>query len=186
MAGRKRAFNPPARRDRRQRIEDEAARAKLAMGDGQSPRSQSPAAPQCHVEVEHTGAPALSPAAAEFALDGLQADEHVRRLELAFDQRDGIGEIAAGSAVGRVEDDRGSIEQPEILVEPGNRGLDHPGGTAVPAVRAVRPDRNGVEIWACGQLTPFGLSLSKPCPFLPVLRTRTVLRQAQDERYGGA
>src|SRR6185369_11426013 len=136
----------PVRRDGRERIEDEAALAELAMGNGQPPRSPLAPAPQCHVEVEHPWTPALSAAAAEFALHALQAAEPGGRLELAFDERNGVREIAAGSAVGRVEDDRRGIEQPEILVEPGDRGLDHGGGAAMPAVRAVRPNRDGVEM----------------------------------------
>src|SRR6185369_9084050 len=136
----------PVRRDGRERIEDEAALAELAMGNGQPPRSPLAAAPQCHVEVEHPWTPALSAAAAEFALHALQAAEHGGRFELAFDERNGVREIATGSAVGRVEDDGRGIEQPEILIEPGDRGLDHAGGAAVPAMRPVRPDRDGVEM----------------------------------------
>ena len=64
-------------------------------------------------------------AAAELALQRLQPAQHLRRLYFAFDQRNAIGEIPSGAAMSRIEDDRRSVEQPELLVEPGDRGLDH-------------------------------------------------------------
>jgi hypothetical protein len=50
----------------------------------------------------------------------------------------------------------------------------------VPSVRTVGPDRDGVEVLS--QTTTVALSLSKGCLSSIALRTRTVLRQAQDNR----
>ena len=67
-----------------------------------SPRErQLPPLHSDDVEVEHAAAPAPAAAAAELALDRLQRGQHFRRVELAFDQRDRIGEVAAGAADGR-------------------------------------------------------------------------------------
>ena len=57
-----------------------------------------------------------------------------------------IGEVAAGPAVGGIEDDRRCVEQAEIAVQPGDRRLDDAGGPAVAAVRPVRSDRNRIEV----------------------------------------
>src|SRR5436305_11402457 len=93
MADAERA-DAPARRNRRERLEDEAAAGELRVGDRQPPRTEAAAAPQRNVEVEHARAPAAPSAAAEFALERLEAGEHVCRFSLALDQRHGIGEIA--------------------------------------------------------------------------------------------
>src|SRR5689334_17601031 len=97
------ARNPPAGGDGGERLQDEAAPAELRMRDCQSGRAPFAAAPQNEVKVEHPRSPALAAAPAELALDGLEAPQHRDRRLAAFDQRDGIGEIAAGAAVGRVE-----------------------------------------------------------------------------------
>ena len=57
--------------------------------------------------------------------DRFDCRQHGLRLEAAFHQGDGVGEIPAGSADRRIEDDGRGIEQPELLIEPGNRGFDN-------------------------------------------------------------
>ena len=89
------------------------------------------------------GAPALAAAAAELALDALEPAQHLGRLEIAFDQRDRIGEIASRAGHGRVEDDRRGVEQAELLIEPRDRGLDDLGG------RPKRP---------CGRFEPIAMA----------------------------
>src|SRR4051812_34199565 len=88
----------------------------------------------------------LAGAAAEAALYRLEASQHLGRIEIAFDQRDGVGEIPPGAAVRGVEHDGGSVEQPELLVEPRDRCFDHARGTTETAVPTVRPNRDCVEL----------------------------------------
>src|SRR5690242_17319367 len=104
------ASDAPIGSDGRERPEHEAASGELRMGDGERPRAELAAAPQHDVEVKHARPPAAAAAAAEFAFDGLEAAKHLGWVEVAFDQRDGIGEVAAGAAMGGVEDDWGSVE----------------------------------------------------------------------------
>jgi len=162
-----RPMDPPAGGDRGERLQHEGALAELPVGDGQAARTERPAAPQDQVEIEHTRPPAASAATAEGALDGFEAGQHGGGLGIAFDQRHGIGEISAGATVGGVEHDRRRIEQAEVLVQPGDRGLDHAGGAAVTAVGTIGAECDGIEV-----------------THHAALGTRTVLRQAQDERYG--
>src|SRR6476659_2754732 len=107
------------------------------MRNAQEPRLVFPAAPQDDVEVEHSRTPATAATAAEILFQRLQPREQRRWPKIAFDQRDRIGEIAAGSAMRWIQDDRRGVEQAELLVEPGDRGLDHARRAAVAAVRAV-------------------------------------------------
>jgi len=64
------------------------------------------AAPGHDVEIENAGAPAPTGAPTELAFDGLEVTKHLRRLELAFDECDGICEVASRSSRGSVEEDR--------------------------------------------------------------------------------
>ena len=146
-------IHSPAWRDRGQRLEHERAPGELGVGDGQAARAESPAAPQDEVEVEHAWAPAPPPAATEGAFDRFEARQHLGWFGIAFDQRRGIGEIAAGAAMRRVEDDRRGVEQAEVFVQLGDRGLDHAGRAPVAAVGPVGSDRDGVEVRAFGQST---------------------------------
>ena len=136
----------PAWSDRAQRLEDEAALGKLSVRDGQATRPEPTAAPQDDIQVENARTPAAAAAATELALERLQLFEDRRRLEPALDQGDGIGKVAAGAAMRRIEDDRGRVEQAELLIQPSDRGFDHAGGTAKAAVGAVRSDGDRVEI----------------------------------------
>ena len=95
-----------ARRDGAQRLEHEAAVSKFRMGNCQPPRAELPAAPEYQVEIEYPRTPAAAPAAAELALQCLEAMKQPRRVEISFDERNRVREIAAGAADGRVEDDR--------------------------------------------------------------------------------
>ena len=102
VASRQRRLKAPRRSDRRKRLDDEGAIGCRGMRDGEGSRAPSTSAPVDDVEIEHTRRPSAAAASAEFALDGLERPEHLGRIEIAFDERDGIGEIAAGSALGAV------------------------------------------------------------------------------------
>src|SRR5438445_13134618 len=84
----------PAGRNCRERLEDEASAGELPVGNGQPARAELAAAPQHDVEVEDARTPSTTGTAAEFALERLEPGEHVRRVDPAFNQRDGIGEVA--------------------------------------------------------------------------------------------
>jgi len=103
--------DPPPRRDHRERLQDEASLRELRMGNGQSPRTELAAAPQDDIQVKDARAPAAAGPASEFALEGLEPSQHLGRIKLALDQRNGIGKVAARPAVSSVEDDRRRIEQ---------------------------------------------------------------------------
>jgi hypothetical protein len=105
VAHRQRAVDAPVGCDRRQGGEDEASLLQLRVRDRQPPRAKFSPAPQNEVEVEDPRPPALPRPAAERAFDRLEPAQHRRRLEPAFDQRHGVGEIAAGAALCGVEDD---------------------------------------------------------------------------------
>ena len=150
MAGGEAAADAPTRSDRAQRTKHEAAAGERRVRDGEAARTPFAAAPQNNVEVEHARAPAAAAPAPEIALDRLETRQHLGRFRVAFDQRDGIGEIAARTAVRGIEDDRRGVEQPKLLVKPGDRRFDHMRRTAMAAVRPVRPDRDGVGV-RCGQ-----------------------------------
>ena len=62
---------------------------------------------------------------------------HVRRDEIAFDDGNRVGEVAAGSALGAVEDDRRGVEQAEVAIEPRDCRFHHLRRAAVPAMRAI-------------------------------------------------
>lgn len=140
-----RAPDAPPWSDRGQRLEDEAALFQLGVRNHQSARSEPAAAPQDDVEIEHTRAPAPAGPAAEFTLDAFELGEHLGRTEAAFDQRNRVREVAAGSAARRIEDDRRGIEEVEFFVQPNDRGLDHGPWKAVAAVRPVGADRDRVK-----------------------------------------
>ena len=127
----------PVRRDHAERLKNKAARRKVRVRNAQPTRVESPAAPQHDVEIKHSRAPATTTTAAEFPLETFKARKHQRRFEIAFHQRHGIGEIPAGAAVCRVEDNRRCIEQSKLLVEAGDRRLHHARRAAISAVRAV-------------------------------------------------
>ena len=146
VAGRERAVDAPAGRDAGEGLKDEAAPCELSVRDGETARAKLPTAPQCNVEVEHTRAPAQARSAAEGALDVLEALKHLGRPKVAFDQGYGVGEVAAGTPVRGVQNDRRGIEKAELLVEPGDRRLHDTRWTAVTAVRAVGADRDGVQV----------------------------------------
>ena len=146
MASGEAAADAPARSDRGERLKDEFPPLELRMGDSQAARAETTAAPEHEVEVEHARAPAPPGAPAELALDFLQAMKQCCRPGVALDQRDGIGEVATGAPVRRIEHDWRSVEQSEHLVEAGDRGLDNARGAAVPAVGAVGADRDRIEM----------------------------------------
>ncbi len=116
------------------------------MGDSESRGANRPAAPCQYVEVQHPRAPAAARPTPEVLLDGLEGGEKRHRLERAFDQRDGIGEIATRAALGGVEQDRRGIVQAEFPIQPRDCCPDHLRGPAVVAVRSIGPERDGVEV----------------------------------------
>jgi len=180
MADGEGAAHAPAGGNRGEWLKHETAIYDLRMGDRQPARAPIAAAPQDDVEVEYTRAPAATAPAAEIALDRFQAAKHFGRVEIAFDEGHGIGEIAAGAPMGCVKDDRRGVEQAELLIEPGNGGFHHLRRAAEAAVRPVGADADGVEVLS--QTTTVRPEPVEGLPFPFALRTRTVLRQAQDER----
>jgi hypothetical protein len=136
----------PSRRDGRERLEDEAALCQLRVRDRQLSRIEPTAAPQRDVEIEDTWTPTAPAAAAERLLKCFEAGEHGRRLEIAFNEGNGIGKVTAGSAVRRIENDRGSVEQAEFLVQPGNRRLDDLLRPAEAPVRSIRANCDRIEV----------------------------------------
>src|SRR5437868_6275026 len=106
MAGRKAIAHAPARRDGRQWADHKAPFLKSTMRNAEAARTKAPAAPQSDVEIEDPRGPMLAAPPAEVALDGFEVPQHRQRLEVAFDQRDGVGEVAPCAADRRVKDDR--------------------------------------------------------------------------------
>ena len=144
-AGRSSAPILQSGRDRGERFKDEGAPS--SSGCGMVDRRERNLPPlHSAMSRSRTRGPQRRPGGGRTRARCLQPPQHVERLQVAFDQRDRIGEIPAGGPMGRVEDDRRGVEQAEFLIEPGDRGLDHGRRTAVAAVRAVRPDRDGVEL----------------------------------------
>src|SRR3954447_25010924 len=99
MADRERP-DAPARSNCRERLQHEAAAGELRVGDGQSARPEPAAAPQRNVEVKDSRAPTPAGTAPDLAFKRLEARQQGRGLKVAFDQSNGIGEIAACPAVG--------------------------------------------------------------------------------------
>ena len=136
MADAKRAAHAPAGRDRGERLEDERALASAGCGMVSRRERQLPPLHKTMSRSSTRGPqrrPRRRPKSRSMALRRAQ---HFGRFQVAFDQRDGIGEIAPGAAMRRVEDDRRGIEQAELLVEPRDRGFDHPLAAAEAPVRA--------------------------------------------------
>jgi len=117
------AIEAPARRNRGKRSDNEASCASRCVRDGQAAPVPFTAAPRDDVQVEHSRTPAAAGAAAKFAFDCLQMPQHLRRIDLAFDQRDRISEVSAGPTGSAVEQNWRRIEQAEVLVEARNRGF---------------------------------------------------------------
>src|SRR6476646_9497363 len=78
---------PPCGRNCCKGLENEAAAGEILVRNGESPRAQPASAPQRNVQVEHARSPGPAGTAAEFALNGLEATQHLARVELALDQR---------------------------------------------------------------------------------------------------
>jgi len=146
MASGQASLDAPAWRDCSERLEDEVPFPKLLVGYRETPRAKAAAAPQDQVEIEHARAPAPAGPTAELALDLFQLFKDVSWLEIAFDQRHGIGEIAAGATMRWIEDDRRGVEQAECFIEPRNGGFDNTRGPAELPVRPVRSDGDRVEV----------------------------------------
>ena len=110
---------PPAGRYRCEWPHDEASLARRFVRNGEPALSPFTACPGDDVEVEDSGAPAASAPSAELALHRLERLKHEWRLQLAFDESDGIGEVAAGTAMRGIEQDGRRVEQAECLIERG-------------------------------------------------------------------
>ena len=136
----------PAGGDGGKRLKNEAAGREARVRDGERTRTKLASAPKDDVEIEHARTPAAAGAAAELAFKGLHTRQHLRRLEVALDQRDGIGKIAPGATVRGIEDDRRGIEQAELLIKARDGGFDHAGGSAKATVGAIGADRDRVEV----------------------------------------
>jgi len=140
------AADRPVRRDGGEGLENKAAPVDPGMRDGQPPGPELAAAPQDEIEIEHARAPSAAVPAAERTLDLLELRKHRWRTKLTLDDRDGVGEVASCAAMRRIEDDRRGVEQPEVLVQPGDCGLDDSCRPAEAAMRAVRPNRDRVKV----------------------------------------
>ena len=120
------------------------------MRNCEDARAPLAAAPGNYVEVEDPWSPAPAGSASKAAFDRFQAHEQFGWLKAAFDQRNGIGEVATGAAMRGVKHDRRSVEQAEEPVEVGDRRFDHAGGATVVEVAAVGTERDCVEVvWLC-------------------------------------
>src|SRR3954462_8814268 len=137
MTRRKRAADPPARGNHGERLQDEAPLFQSVMRDVQTARTKAAAAPQSDVDIQHARPPMLPGPPPELAFHRLNSGQHRDGLEIALDQRHGIGEVAPGRADGRVEKDRRGIEQAELLVQASDRALYDLSWAAEAAVRPV-------------------------------------------------
>jgi hypothetical protein len=140
------ATTPPAGCDRCERLENERALLELLVRNGETPGIEFATAPQCNVEVEDAGAPALARPPAEVAFDCLQLLQHLCGVQAAFDQGSRIGEFASSRPDGFAEDDWRGVEQAKLLVEPGDRRRHDLRRAAVTPVSTIRADRDGVEV----------------------------------------
>ena len=157
------------------------------MGDDQVPQADSPAAPRQYIEIEHARSPAATGPPPEIMLDRLERGEQCVGIERTPDQRHRIGKVAPGIAVGGIEHNRRGAEQTEIPVEPGDGRADHLRRSAVAAMRTIGAERDGVEMDLGGQKNSVRPEPVEGLPFNSfALGRKTVLRQAQDERYGEA
>ena len=146
IARREGAADAPLRSNCREGLENEAAILQSVMRNVEAARTKPATAPKADVEIEYPRRPVLASAPAELSLDRLQAAQHGRRLEVTFDQRYGIREVAPRTTDRRIEDNRRSIEQPESLIEPGDGRLDHLRRPSMASVRPVRPDCDRIEV----------------------------------------
>lgn len=96
------------------------------MGNSQYPGVEIASAPKNDIEIEHTGSPMSGPSSTEYSFHCLDPAEHLRRFKIAFDHRNGVGEIPSGPADCGVQNDRRSVEKPKFLIECRNCGLDDP------------------------------------------------------------
>ena len=141
-----RSADTPRGRDGSERLQNEAPLRELGVRHGQKPRTIFAPAPKSDVEIEHAGTPTTAAPTAEFVLEGFEPPQHFGRLNVTFDQRDGIRVIAACTAEGAMQNDRRRIEQSEVLIEPGDSGLNHTRRPAETPMRPVRADRDRVEL----------------------------------------
>ena len=72
--------------------------------------------------------------------------KHFGGFEIALNQRDTVGEVPSSTTDRSIEDDRRSVKEAKFSIERRNRRLDDPWRSAVTSVRAVRPNRDGVEM----------------------------------------
>ena len=63
-----------------------------------------------------------------------------------FDQRDGIGELAPGTARGGIDQQRRGSEQVERCIQRSDGGRNDGGRRAMADMPSIRPDRDGVEM----------------------------------------
>jgi hypothetical protein len=146
-----RSANSPSRGDMAQRQDHEHTPLERQVRDGQAPGFHRRPVPGEDIEVENARAPASARTPAECPLDRFQLSQHGIRRLLTLDQRHGVGEVASGAALGRVEQDWRGVEQTEALVELPDRRLNDAGRAAVAAVRAVGTDGDGVEVGRGGR-----------------------------------
>ncbi len=144
MASSEASFNAPAGSNGCKRLEHEAALVDPSVRDVEAPRAEPPAAPQCKIEIEHAWTPAASAAAAEVTLHRLEVPQHLRRLEIALDERDGIGEIPASAAMSGIKHDWRGIEQAEVMIEPRDCSFHDTRRPPEASVRPIGPNRDRV------------------------------------------
>src|SRR3954447_13585388 len=140
------AAHPPSRRDGRERLKHKGAVFEAARGNVQHPGWEAAAAPQTDVEVENARGPMLAAPPAELLLDLLDTPQHLERIQVAFDESDGIGKIATRAADSGVEDDGRRVKQGEFFIEPCDCSFDDLGWPSVLAVGPIRSNRDRVEV----------------------------------------
>jgi hypothetical protein len=144
MADGKRPFRSPVGCNSAQRFQHEAPLRCLRMGYRQPPRAKPASAPKHEIEINDAGSPASPAPPAKIPFDPFEAPKHFVGLETALHKGDGVGEVPAGAAARGIEDDRGSVENVEILIKPRYRSFDYGRRTPVASVRPVGPDRDRV------------------------------------------
>ena len=116
------------------------------MGNGQLAGVEFAAAPEHDIEIQFSWSPAATTTPAELAFERFQSRKQCKWLQIAFDQCNRVGKVAASAAARRVKKDGGCIEQAKFGVEPSNGRFYYACRTAVLAMGPVGTDRDSIEL----------------------------------------